>query len=169
MMKNDSWRYETKITISIILSYLTCMLLGGSSIAASNLPKFEVVGRDKTVLSIVVPQNTTSEQLKTLILQFRAARKSNSLSTMIPATTQGGKYGDYAIVWVFVLTERDWAAADKLRRFINSSAKSLADKEFDKKYVKHIKAEYFYSVGEEYGSLGYDDGVVRSSNYKKIF
>jgi hypothetical protein len=147
------------------------MLVGteGATFAASSLPSFEVVGRDKTVLSIIVPQNTPPAQLKALILQFRNARKSNSLSTMIPATTPGGGLGDYGIVWVFVLTERDWATTERLQRFINSSAKSLADREYDKKYVKHLKAEYYYSGLEEYGSLGYDDGVVRSPAYKKLF
>ena len=169
MTKNDSSRSHLKIALSIILSFLTCMVLGSSAIAASSLPQFEVVGRDKTTLSIVVPRNTTSEQLQALILQFRAARKSNSLSTMIPATTPGGQLGDYAIIWVLVLTDRGWASTDNLQRFINSGAESATDKKHDKKYVKHIKAEYFYSQSEEYGNLGYDDGAYESPNYKKLF
>lgn len=169
MTKNDSWRNHPKIALLLTLSYLTCMLLGGSAIAASSLPKFEVVGRYKTTLSIVVPRNTTSEQLQALILQFRAATKSNSLSTMIPATTPGGQLGDYAIIWVLVLTDRGWASTDNLQRFINSSAESAPDKKYDKEYVKHIKAEYFYSDSEEYGNLGYDDGEYQSPNYKKLF
>lgn len=169
MTKNDSWRSHPKIALSIILSSLTCMVLGSSAIAASSLPQFEVVGRDNTTLSIVVPRNTTSEQLQALILQFRAARKSNSLSTMIPATTPGGQLGDYAIVWVLVLTERGWASTNNLQRFINSSGESATDKKHDKNYVTHIKAEYFYSNAEEYGTLGYDDGEYQSPNYKKLF
>ena len=169
MSKNDAWRSKPKIARLIILSYLTCLLLGNPAVAASNLPKFEVVGRYKTALSIVVPQNATSEQLRALILQFRAARKNNSLSTMIPPTTPSGQLGDYAIVWVLVLTDRDRASTDKLQRFIDSSAESRADKEFEKKYVKRIKAEYFYSGSEEYGNLGYDNGVAPSPNYEKLF
>ena len=88
---------------------------------------------------------------------------------MIPATTKGGQLGDYAIVWIFVFSEPEWATADKLQKFIKSSLKSTTDKQFDKEYVKHIKAEYFYSTLEEYGNFGYDDGMVRSPNYKKIF
>lgn len=151
------------------LVFLLCLALFKLSVAASNVPKFQVVSQDKTALAILVPKNTTAEQLKTLVSEFRSARKNNSLSKMIPATTRGGQLGDYAIVWIFVFSESEWATADKLQRFIKSSLKSATDKEFDKEYVKHIRAEYFFSSSEEYGNLGYDDGMVRSPNYKKIF
>ena len=175
MKKNYCWKNKTLMGPLIALSFLAGMVWGTSAIAASGLPKFEIVGRNSPgALSIVVPQNTTSEQLKMLILQFRAARKSNSLSTMIPATTPGGNLGDYATVWVFVLTEHEWAATDKFQRFMRTSSNSFADREYSKKYAKHIKAEYFYATGgivgtEEYGNLGYEDGLFRSSNYKKLF
>jgi hypothetical protein len=169
MTHNHLWRSKRIMGVCIVLSCLTGMALKTPAIAASKLPKFEVVGRDKTTLSIVVPRNTTSEQLQTLILQFRAARKSNSLSTMIPATTPGGQLGDYAIIWVLVLADRGWASTDNLQRFINSGVESAPDKKYDKEYVKHIKAEYFYSDSEEYGNLGYDDGEYQSPNYKKLF
>ncbi len=148
---------------------LTCMVLAPPAVAEPSVPKFDVVGRSKAALSVVVPQYTTAEQLKTLIFQFRAARRNNSLSKMIPATTRGGKFGDYAIVWIFVFTERDWASSGKLRRFITSSAKSATDRQYDRVFVRHIKAEYFYSSSEEYGNLGYSDGAVRSPNYQKLF
>jgi hypothetical protein len=169
MIENRSWRSKLVMGLLLTLSLLIGTGAGTSAIAASSLPKFEVVGQDKTVLSVVVPHNTTVEQLKALIFQFRAARKSNSLSTMIPATTSGGQFGDYAIVWIFVFTERDWASTDKLHRFINSSANSATDREYDKTFARHIKAEYLYSNLEEHGSLGYDDGAARSPIYKKLF
>ncbi|MDP2168041.1 MAG: hypothetical protein Q8J64_06900 [Thermodesulfovibrionales bacterium] len=154
---------------SPILLFLFCLALVQSSFAASSIPKFQVVAQDKTVLAILVPKNTPAEQLKTLISEFRTARKNNTLSKMIPATTRGGQLGDYAIVWIFVFSKADWATADKLQKFINSSLKSAVDKQFGKEYVRHIQAEYFYSPLEEYGNLGYDDGIVRSPNYKKLF
>lgn len=154
---------------SPILLFSFFLALGQSSFAASSVPKFQVVAQDKTALTILVPKNTTAEQLKTLISEFRTARKNNTLSKMIPATTRGGQLGDYAIVWIFVFSESEWATADKLQKFIKSSLKSATDKQFDKEYVRHIKAEYFYSTSEEYGNFGYDDGMVRSPNYKKIF
>lgn len=169
MTNNYFRRGAGKVKFFVVLSFLVILVMGTSAFASSNIPKFEVIAQDKTALSILVPQNTTVEQLKALIYKFRAARKSNSLSKIIPATTRGGQLGDYAIVWIFVFSERDWASGDKLQRFIRSSLKSATDKQFDKEYVKHIKAEYYYSPLEEYGNLGYDDGIVRSPNYRKLF
>ncbi|MFZ1988446.1 MAG: zinc ribbon domain-containing protein [Alphaproteobacteria bacterium] len=143
--------------------------LGNSTSAASSIPKFQVVAQYGRNLSILVSQNTTAEQLKALIFEFMTARKSNTLSKMIPATTRGDRLGDYAVVSIFVFSEPDWASTDKLKRFIESE--SDADLQFDKEYVKHIKATYGYTalISSEQGSLGYDDGVVRSPNYLRLY
>lgn len=169
MTKNHGQFVMGKVKFLSVLSLLIYLALGISTFAASNIPKFKVVAQDKTALSILVPQNTTAAQLKALIHELRTARKSNTLSKMIPATTRGGQLGDYAIVWIFVFSEPDWATGDKLQRFIKSSLRSSTDKQFDKEYVKHIRAEYYYAPSEEYGNLGYDDGIVRSPNYQKLF
>jgi hypothetical protein len=142
-----------------------------NGILPADIPEFKVVAQDKINLNILVPKSTTKEQLKSLIFAFRQARESNSLAKMIPPTTRGGELGDYAGVWILVFSEPDWASGDKLQRFIKSSVYSKKDTKFDKEYVKHIKAEYWYSSPshEEYGNFGYDDGMVRSANYKKLF
>jgi hypothetical protein len=136
---------------------------------AGNLPSFKVVGQDKTAISIIVPPNTTTAQLKSLTYEFRKARMSNMLSKMIPPTTKGGAMGDYAIVWIFMFSEQEWASESNLKRFIKSSLKNPLDQVFDRGYAPHIKAEYYYSIGEEYGNIGYDDGIVRNKAYKKLF
>jgi hypothetical protein len=135
---------------------------------ASRIPKFQVVAQHDRNLSILVPQDTTVEQFKALIFEFITARKSNMLSKMIPATTRGDRMGDYAVVSILVFSEPDWASPDKLKRFIESQ--NDADLQFDKEYVKHIKATYLYTalISDELGSLGYDDGVVRSPNYLRL-
>ncbi len=144
-----------------------------TSITAKNndpfTQKFKVVAQHTTALSILVPGNTTDEQVKALIYRFRAARVVNTLSKTIPATTKGGVLGDYGIVWIFIFSETDWATQDKLQRFINSSAKNSSDREFDVEYVNHIKGEYYYTPTREHGTLGYDDGTVRSQQYHKLF
>ncbi len=133
------------------------------------IPKFQIVAQYDRSLSILVPQNTTAEQLRTLIFEFRTARKSNMLSKMIPPTTRGDRLGDYAVVSIFVFSEPDWATSDKLKKFIES--KSDADLQFDKEYVKHIKAGYSYValISSEQGTLGYYDGIVRSPNYEVLW
>jgi hypothetical protein len=151
---------------TLLVAHLVCT---SWAFAASSLPSFQVIGQDKTALSILVPKNTTTEQLKTLILEFRSARQSHTLSKMIPPTTKGGSQGDYWLVWIFVFSEPEWATQDRLKKFINASMKSESDMQFSKEYGKHVKAEYFYSHMEEYGNVGYKEGSVRTPNYKKLF
>jgi len=151
--------------LSILL--LLCLVLSRLSFAASGIPTFKVIGQDMTSFSILVPQNTTKEQLKALIYEFRNTRKNNKLPSLIPGAAKGGQ--QLGVIWIFVFSEPDWATTNKLQKFIKSSLKSATDKQFDKEYVKHIKAEYYYSSLGEYGNFGYDDGIVRSPNYKKLF
>jgi hypothetical protein len=137
---------------------------------AADIPQFKVAAQDSTSLSIVVSKSTGPEQLKALIHEFRKDRKGNYLHKMIPPTTKGGGFGDYAIVWILVFNETEWANAEKLKKFMRSSLKSSQDQKSDKEYGKHIKAEYYYASSlEEYGNLGYYDGIVRSPGSKKLF
>ena len=162
--------------IIIILSALTIVFAISSIIVTSKalaqqLPPLKVVGKDKTAISIVVPPQTTKEQLKALIYGFRKARNENTLSKMIPPTTPGGAYGNYAIVWIFVFSEPSWASTDKLKKFINVSLKRPSDIKFSKEYARHVRAEYYYAGAEEYGTIGYEDDItsIRTKEYKKLF
>ena len=48
---------------------------------------------------------------------------------------------------------------------------SQAGKSTAKTYLNHIRASYEYNFldGKEYGSLGYDEGGMRSASYKTLF
>jgi len=77
--------------ISVLgLTLITLGTIVSTEAFAQEIPSFKVVGKDLTSLSILVPSNTTKEQLKNLIYKFRDARKGNYLSKMIPPTTKGG-------------------------------------------------------------------------------
>lgn len=140
---------------------------------ANDLPSFKIVGRDRTSLSILVPPDTAKNQIKELILEFRKARQTGTLSKMIPPTTPGEEYGNYAVVVVFIFSEPRWASAAKLRDYWNPGitySLSKAARKMDREYEKHIRGEYYYSIGaDEYGSVGYSDGVFRTKDYKKLF
>lgn len=157
---------------------------------ATVIPKFRVVAQNGPDLALLVPQNTTTEQLKALIFEFRAARKGNTLSKMIPPTTPGQRVwikekrsyisSDYLSVWIFVFSEPDWATLDRFNRFLDSNIYSAADQQFNKEYLKHIRAQYYWSLtsnSEDSGNLGFDDDLVgvcsgdhvRSPDYQKLF
>lgn len=145
------------------------LLFVPSLLFAGDLPSFKVVGQDLTAISILVPPTTSTGQLKALIHEFRRARQSNTLSKMIPATTKGGDMGDYAIVLIFVFSDPQWASADNLKKYYKLNMRNPTDKAFNKKYGSNIRAEYAYSLLEEYGSVGFSDGIVRTKNYLKLF
>jgi len=141
-------------------------------IFAQQLPTFKVIGKVKPAIAILVPTNTTEDQLKLLINEFRKARAENTLARTIPPTTPGGSKGDYFSVWIYVFTEKSWASTDKLKKFINANMFSKADIKYSREYAQHIRAEYYFLQGEsEYGTIGYqdEDGSYRSKNYKKLF
>jgi len=109
-----SGHMQAWIAIGVLALLALCLCIIGPLIAGMQrstsptvqLPSFQVIGRDLTALSLLVPKDTTDEQLAQLIYAFRQARKENRLGRMgIPSTTRGGKYGDYAIVVIYVFTE----------------------------------------------------------------
>jgi hypothetical protein len=150
--------------IRFAIFMLLTIVASSCSPSPSNHVPFTVGGQEKTAVSIVVSPDVTSEQLKDLVFAFKTARENGTLSKMIPPTTKGGAIGDFGIVWVFVFSEPDRASADDLGRFIDGS-----DAHFSQEYVKHIRAEYYYSLSGEYGNLGFNDGTNSNNEYNKIF
>jgi hypothetical protein len=153
---------------------LVCLILIlPAFVRANNLPSFKIAGRDGSSLSILVPPDTTREQIKELICEFRKARRANTISTMVPPTTPGEEYGDYAVMIIFVFSEPRWASAAKLRDYWNpgiSYSRTKTARKTHKEYEKHIRGEYYYSIGsEEYGSVGYSDRIFSTKDYKRLF
>lgn len=153
--------------------FFCLILLLPAFVRANNIPSFKIAGRDGTSLSILVPPDTTREQIKQLICEFRRARRANTISKMIPPTTPGEEYGDYAVMIIFIFSEPRWASAAKLRDYWNpgvSYSRAKTARKTHKEYEKHIRGEYYYSIGsEEYGSVGYSDRVFHTKDYKRLF
>ncbi len=147
----------------------TSTISNSAAVKNSSMPAFTVVGKNQKSMSVLVSKNFSSSQLKKLILGFRKARIENNLGSLIPPTTSGGSFGNYAFVDIYVFTDPLWATSEKLQRLNNVR---LGEKAYPREFVKHVKASYFYSVttGEEGGSIGMEDtSGVRSSDYKKLF
>lgn len=152
----------------IMVLFASLFIFSCSSSPGSKVP-FKVGGQDKTAISILVSPNITKEELKSLIFEIKAARTAETLSKMIPPTTKGGAFGDYAIVWIFVFSEPEWASRNNLMKFINANTQNPEDKVFSEELVKNIKAEYYYSVSKEYGNIGFNDGTNSNKDYEKLF
>ena len=155
--------------VAVILN----LAVGGNiaSGASDGLPPFKVTAQHRTVLALLVPRETTNEQLKTLILTLRKARRENSLAQLLPPTTPGGSKGPYGIVVVYVYSEPEWATAGALQKCTNASANTPLYVECG----RHVRAHYFYAAAaatseHEEGMVGYAEGKrVYTKDYQKLF
>jgi hypothetical protein len=122
-----------------------------------------------TVLSIPIPDMTTSEDLEYLLKNFQTSRKDNTLSKLgLPKTTAGGIAGDYAILMLLIFDEEKWTSLELLKK----SMAVAPDSSFYKEYNSHIRAYYYYTaLGDaEEGSIGYAEGsTVYTKPYKLLF
>lgn len=167
----------TKVGIAFIITVVLFVWIGSSinkggnsgseSINKSytigkNLPQFKITGYVTSGLVLLVPPDTSNDQLRTLINEFRSARANNALPMLIPPTTKGGAAGDYGVVWIFVFSEEQWATRNNVLAYTTS-------KTVDQEIVNHIRAEYYYGAGTEYGNLGCRDEKDKSPFYEYIF
>lgn len=162
-------RLILSVLVSILIIAGISAMRASQVVADTDIPKaFVTATLDKRAISVVVKRETTDDQLKALIYSIRDARRNGHLYQMIPPTTPGGASGDYGIVWIFIFSDTAWATKDKLSRFVNGSNQ---DQSFLREFIQHVRAEYYYSSGSEYGSIGcYDsDTKIRSRNYIKLF
>ena len=139
------------------------------------IPSFRIAAkydRDAIAYSVLAPKTLNRQQLKNLIFEFRKAREEGSLSKMIPSTTLLDNFKvDINGVEIYVFSEPSWATESKIKKWMESSLSGAEDKVFNKQYVNHIKAYYFYSspLGVEAGSIGFSGKREKSSNYESLF
>ena len=145
---------------------LTTLALAGAQ--AQQLPSFKVTGQYETDIALLVPKNTSNEQLKALVLALRDARRENRLGALIPPTTPGGTRGPYGIVVAYVYSDPRWATSESLRKCTNASPRSSLYADCG----GHVSAYYFYTAmsREEEGSLGYaEGGTVFTKVHQRLF
>lgn len=122
-------------------------------------------------MGLLVPPNTTKEQLKDLVYKFRQAKKEKTLSALIPPINLGlpDKYTSFII---FIFSDPKWATSEEYKKYETASTTTAKGRAISKAYTNHIMAYYQYEFqdSKEYGSLGFDDyGTNKSVHYKKLF
>ena len=82
----------------IVVTLFLFVVITASSVFAQT-PSFKVAWKQGIILGLLVPPNTTKEQLKDLIYKFRQARKEKTLSALIPPVNLGlpDKYTGFMI------------------------------------------------------------------------
>jgi hypothetical protein len=139
------------------------------SSAFAQTPSFKIAWKQGVIMGLLVPPNTTKEQLKDLIYKFRQAKKEKTLSALIPPVNLGlpDKYTTFTI---FVFSDPKWATSEEYRKYESASTNTAKGRAITKAYINHIRAYYQYDIDDkEYGSLGFDDYGDKSVLYKKLF
>lgn len=143
-----------------------------SSRTVALLPEFNAV-------AVLVPPDTTDEQVEQLLQRFKKARLDETLVQYIPPTIKGDKLGQHAIADIYVFSEKEWASVEILKVL----AKGPHDgAEGEKKpgtsfseVAGRVRGHYAINLHDaerrDRASLGYadEDGGHLSKNYKELF
>jgi len=143
-----------------------------TSRAVAVLPEYNAV-------AVLVPPDTTDEQVAQLLQRFKKARIDETLVQYIPPTTKGSKLGPHAIADIYVFSEQEWATADTLRILApgphsppnpqKTSGPTFAEA------MGRVRGRYVINLHEaehrDRASLGYadEDSGTHSSNYTELF
>ncbi|HYA15574.1 MAG TPA: hypothetical protein VEF33_14655 [Syntrophales bacterium] len=125
---------------------------------------FKVVWKQGRILGLLVPPDTTIEQLKDLVYKIKQGKKDRTLSEFLPPVNLGltDKYSNFIVL---IFSDPKWATIKKYKEYLNTR-----QNEVSRTYLNHVVASYWCDLeGKEYGSLGYDDGILKSENYKELF
>jgi hypothetical protein len=131
------------------------------------LPEFNAV-------AVLVPPDTTNEQVAHLLERFKRARIDETLVQYVPATSKGDKLGPHAIADIYIFSESEWATPETLR----AVAKGPHGKEGRlgfKEVVRHVRGHYAINLHDaenrDRGSLGYADeeGSTYGTDYSELF
>jgi len=136
------------------------------------LPEYNAV-------AVLVPPDTTDEQVAQLLQRFKKARQNETLLQYIPPTSKGDKLGPHAIADIYVFSENEWATADTLLTLArgphgpsDSGKKGLPT---FAETIGRIRGHYVINLHEaerrDRASIGYtnEDGQFHSPNYKELF
>jgi len=134
---------------------------------------------DYNAVAVLVPPDTTDEQVAQLLQRFKQARIDETLEQYIPPTTRGDKLGPHAIADIYVFSEREWATRDTLRVVAlgphsPQDSKKKGGATFAEA-ISHVRGRYIINLHEaghrDRGSLGYadEDGGTHTPSYKELF
>jgi len=134
---------------------------------------------DYNAVAVLVPPDTTDEQVAQLLQRFKKARLDETLEQYIPPTTKGNKLSPHAIADIYVFSDREWATPNTLRVVAlgphsPQDPKKKGGPTFAEA-ISHVRGRYVINLHEaehrERGSIGYadEDGGRHAPNYKELF
>ena len=160
---------STIAIISILISALTPSDSTTPTIAYKPIHNYEITWKKGVKVGLLVPTNTSKEQLKNIVYEFKQAKQNNTLSGLIPPVNTTA-YDKYAIFTVLIFTDPKWSNPSEYDKYSSAITETAKDKAIVKAYLNHIAAYYEFGESErEHGALGYNDGADKSIHYRKLF
>jgi hypothetical protein len=138
-----------------------------SSRAAAVLPEFNAA-------AVLVPPDTTNEQVAHLLQRFKRARIDETLVQYVPPTSKGDRLGPHAIGDIYIFSESEWATPEALRALAKGPHSQDSGQGFHD-VVRHVRGHYAINLHEaenrDRGSLGYADeeGSTYGTHYQELF
>jgi hypothetical protein len=136
------------------------------------LPEFNAV-------AVLVPPDTTDEQVAQLLQRFKKARIDETLVQYIPPTSKGDKLGPHAIADIYVFSENEWATVEMLKVLAKGPhAGSGGDHKGGPSFTDvagRVRGHYTINLHEaehrDRASLGYadEDGGHKGKSYRELF
>ena len=130
-------------------------------------------------VAVLVPPDTTDEQVAQLLQRFKKARQDETLPQYIPPTSKGDKLGPHAIADIYVFSETAWATADSLLILARGPhSPSDPGKKSGRTFpdaIGRVRGHYVINLHEaehrDRASIGYADeeGQIHGPNYKELF
>lgn len=128
-------------------------------------------------ISVLVSPQATDSQIIGLLKRFREARLSNSLTTLLPATTPGHKLGDHAVADIYVFSDKQYAtpgAVHVLARGAHAPGELYPQAIPFEIAMEQVRGHYRIDLNDtgnpDKGSLGFaDESGVHSKSYRRIF
>jgi hypothetical protein len=128
--------------------------------------------------AVLVPPDTTDEQVTHLLQRFKQARMDDTLIQYIPATSKGDKLGPHAIADIYIFSEKEWATTEALHvlvggRHILEPARTGHAPSF-REVVPHVRGHSVINLHDaenrDRGSLGYadEDGITDLSTFNQL-
>lgn len=165
----------------LVLSLLafTIVLYLPTQSYSQNLPSYKVLWHKHTAVNVLVPKNTTDEELKNLVLAFQKARQTKTFANMgIPKTSMpiDPPQDPNANIFLMIFSEPRWASLSEAKKYEN-----IPSQKESQTYLNHVRASYVYSnvrslFGDrsrrewEVGALGYSESNdLKSKHYKEFF
>ena len=159
-----------------LIRAITILTFFVSSLSCSDdrdIPKLKISGQyHNTFYSVLVPADTTEEQLVSFIYEIKKAREGNYLNKYFPPTTPNSRMSKYAVIGIYIFSDPDMATSYSLKKYTEGSDNNPSDVEFAQQYAGKVLAHYYYSLvsDQEFGCLGLrDPGVKPTTTYKKLF